>query len=114
MATTDIALHEIRRGGVEWVEEDGRILLRRPKFGAFGSKILRLFRVNPILTVKLDALGSAAWHLMDGRTVSAVVDELEAQFPDEGRLAERFGLYVQRLLSAGAVELKAPPGGNPP
>lgn len=108
MAEQDIADHQIWQGDVDWVDEDGRILLRRPKFGAFGSKVLKLFRVNPILTVRLDAIGSAAWHLMDGRTVAEVLQDLEDRFPDEGRLAERFGLYLQRLVASKLVKLDSP------
>lgn len=107
MTGQDISEHFIRQGEVEWDEVDGRIKLRRPKFGSFGTRVLRLFRINPILTLKLDAIGTAAWHLMDGRTVNAVLDALEDQFPQEGRLAERFGLYVQRLVSMGAVQLQS-------
>lgn len=106
----DISGHRIHRGDVEWTtEDDGRVVLRRPKSGRLGTRVLRLFKVNPVLTIRLDAIGSAAWHLMDGRTVADLLDALEAQFPEEGRLTERFGLYLQRLVQGGVVRLEAPP-----
>jgi len=95
----------VRQG--EWHEgADGRVGVTRRKFGRFGTAMLRLARVKPDVTLKLDAMGSAAWRLMDGRTVAEMLPSLEAAFSEEGRLDERFGLYLSRLVQAGVVRLE--------
>lgn len=85
---------------------DGRVALRKPKFGPAGTRVLRWFRVAPDLTVHLDALGSAAWSLLEGRTLGQVRKELEAQFPGERDIGARLGKFVGTMVSRGLVTLE--------
>ncbi len=89
------------------VDEYGRVALRRRKFGRIGTAVLRLFRMKPELTIRLDALGSAVWQLIDDqRTADAIVARLKAQFPDEPDLARRLGSYLSTLASSGFIRLR--------
>lgn len=96
----------IPRHAATWTEEpDGRVAIQRKKFGRFGTFLLKLVRIQPTLTLRLDGLGSAAWKLMDGRNVESLIDGLEEQFPDEGRLTERVGAYLTELQRSGVMTL---------
>lgn len=98
----------IRQG--EWRQDpDGRVVVTRKKFGRFGTFLLRLARVRPQVTLHLDAMGSVAWDLMDGhRSVADILPLLEERFPEEGRLDERLGTYLSRLVQAAVVRLDEP------
>ncbi len=105
----DVSKRIVLRGDdVSWDEaEDGRVTLRRRKFGRVGTGVLKTFRVPPDLTVHLDAVGSEAWRLMDGRrTVGEVLQGLQVRFPDEENLGERLGKYLGTLVSNGLVRLE--------
>ncbi len=95
----------LRQG--QWTRDaDGRVEVHRQKFGRFGTFLLRMVRIKPHVTLRLDAVGSAAWELMDGeRTVEDILPLLEAQFPEEGRLDERLAVYLSRLVRSGVVAL---------
>ncbi len=107
MIAEDAASRVPRHGVVQWhVDEQARVALRRRKFGAVGTAFLRLFRVKPDLTVRLDPLGSAVWQLIDGqRTAHEILVRLQAQFPQEGDLPQRLGQYLSTLASNGFIEL---------
>ncbi len=88
------------------VDEHGRVSLRKPKFGRFGSRILRMARMPTDFTVHLDPLGSAVWGLMAGRTVAEVRVALEARFPTEGDIGARLGKFIGAMVSRGLVRLE--------
>ncbi|HEX2066294.1 MAG TPA: PqqD family protein [Candidatus Thermoplasmatota archaeon] len=95
-----------RHGDVEAHVEEGRIVLVRRRFGPARRRLLRAFRVEPDLTVRLDALGSAVWGLIDGRrTVAQIKAELDVRFPDEEELASRLGRFLGAMVSRGLVRL---------
>lgn len=100
------ARRAVRSEGVKWSDAAGRVSLRRPKFGPFGTRVLRVLRIPPDLTVHLDALGSAAWLAMDGRTVKEVLAHLQATFPGESDLGPRLGKFVGAMVSRGLVRLE--------
>jgi hypothetical protein len=85
---------------------DGRVHLRRRKFGPVGTAVLRAFRIRPDLTVQLDAIGSEVWQLLDGRTVAAVLQALQERHPDEEDLPERLGHYLSVLASNRFIRLE--------
>lgn len=88
-------------------QPDGRVVLRRRRFGPVRRAVLRLVGQPADLTVHLDPLGSAAWRLMDGRaTVAQVLAALQARFPDERDLAPRLGRYLSALVGQGFVRLE--------
>ena len=95
----------------DWQEgPDGRIVVRRRKFGRVGTAVLRMFRLRPDLTVHLDRLGSEAWRLADGRrTAGAIAGVLAERFPDERDVPARLGAYLSQLAAARLLRMD-PPG----
>lgn len=96
---------------VDVADEDGLVVLRKPKMGRFGTGLLRLFRIDPLLTLRLDDLGSDVWRLLDGRTAGAVLAALQEQHPDEDDLPERLGRHLGTLVGHGLVRLDQPSQG---
>ena len=95
-----------RRGDVESRMEEGRTVLVRRRFGPFRRGLLKLFRVEPDLTVRLDELGTAVWDLVDGaRTVAQIHQELERRFPGQPDLAARLGKFLGAMVSRDLVRL---------
>ncbi len=96
------------RGNSPWeVDEHGRVALRRRKFGRMGTLLMRLFRMSPDLTVRLDPLGSAVWQLIDDRrTAQEILERLHAKFPQEENLGRRLGQYLSTLASSGFIRLQ--------
>ena len=94
----------VRKG--DWSESDGRVTISRPKFGRIGTAFAKFLRLPQEVRITLDALGTAAWTRMDGRTVSEILHELEALYPDEGRLDERLGQYLANLARAGLLRFE--------
>lgn len=90
------------------VEDDGRIHISRRKLGPFGTRVLRFFRIGPDLTFHLDDLGSAAWRLLDGRTVGEVHEGLRERFPEEAYLGHRLGTFLAALVENKFIELDPP------
>ncbi|MCA1812197.1 MAG: PqqD family peptide modification chaperone [Halobacteriales archaeon] len=95
-----------RRGDVEAREEEGRVVLVRRRFGPARRGFLRLLKVEPDMTVRLDALGTAVWNLINGsRTVAQIHAELERTFPGEADLAPRLGTFLGAMVSRELVRL---------
>lgn len=90
---------------VEGAEDHGVVVVRKAKMGRFGTGLLQLFRIDPMLTVRLDALGSEVWRLMDGRTAGEIAAELAARHPDMDNVPERLGQYLATLVGQGMVRL---------
>lgn len=99
----DVAGRRPMRRGQWTAGPDGRVVVTRRKFGPIGTRFARLLRLSPDVRITLDLLGTAAWNRMDGRTTSAILAELETEFPDEGRLDERLGHYLAQLAQAGLL-----------
>ena len=86
---------------------DGRITLRRRRFGAVKAKLVAAAGVPADLTVHLDPLGTAAWLLIDGqRTVAAIRAELGKRHPDQPDLGPRLGKFLGAMVSNGFVRLR--------
>lgn len=104
----DVATRVAERADVAWEEDpEGRVVVRRRKFGPVGSAVLRLVRIQPTLTVRLDAMGSEVWRLLDGtRTVAAVLAELQSEFPGEPDLADRLGQYLSSLAGNRLIRFR--------
>ncbi|MEK6985525.1 MAG: PqqD family peptide modification chaperone [Candidatus Thermoplasmatota archaeon] len=83
----------------------GRIVLERRRFGPVRRIFARLVRVPTTVTANLDEVGSAAWLLLDGRSVAAVKAELERRFPGQSDLAVRLGKFLGPMVSRGFVVL---------
>lgn len=95
-----------RRGQVEMRNESGLTVLVRRRFGPARRGLLHLFKVDPDLTVRLDALGTTVWALIDGhRTVAQIKGELDRQFPGESDLAPRLGKFLGEMVSRDLVRL---------
>jgi hypothetical protein len=85
---------------------DGRITLRRRRFGAVKAKLVGAAGIPADLTIHLDPLGSAAWLLIDGRrTVAEIRAELGKKHPGESDLATRLGKFLGAMVSNGFVRL---------
>lgn len=91
------------------VEEDahGRLTLRRRRFGPVRGRLVGMFGASPDFTIRLDALGTAAWRLMDGRrTVGEIRHALGVQFPHEADITVRLGKFLGTLVSHQMVQLR--------
>ena len=89
------------------VGTDGRVTVRRRRFGAVKAKLVGLAGVPADLTIRLDPLGTAAWGLIDGRrTVGEIRVELARTHPEEADLAIRLGKFVGAMVSNGFVRLR--------
>jgi hypothetical protein len=90
----------------EWEDVGERVVIIRPLPKTRGIKraIDRLLFEMSTRRIRLDELGSAAWHLMDGRrTVAAIADGLREQFgeavePAEERLATLMQYFHRQLF----------------
>ncbi len=104
----DVSARIAERADVPWsTAEDGRVQVQKSKFGPAGSRLLKAFRVPPVLTVKLDALGSELWTLMDGkRTVADLLAALHETHPDEADLPARLGKFLSTMVSNDLVQLR--------
>lgn len=88
-------------------EEKGRLTLRRRRFGPARAALVGLFGASKDFTVHLDALGTAAWRLLDGRrTVGEVRVELGRLFPQEKDVPARLGKFLSVLVSHQMVRLR--------
>ncbi|HUR24972.1 MAG TPA: PqqD family protein [Candidatus Thermoplasmatota archaeon] len=86
---------------------DGRITLRRRRFGAVKAKLVGAAGIPADLTVHLDPLGTAAWRLMDGRrTVGEIRAGLGRDHPEETDLGPRLGKFLGAMVSNGFVRLR--------
>ena len=86
---------------------DGRITLRRRRFGAVKARMVAMAGVPADLTIHLDSLGSAAWRLIDGqRTVADLRRELQVSHPAEPDLGPRLGKFLGAMVSNGFVRLR--------
>jgi hypothetical protein len=102
----DVSRRIPERGDAQARESEGRIVLVKRRFGPARRAIVRLFGIQPDLTVNLDALGSAAWRLIDGRrTVADIKAGLERQFPGEADLGPRLGRFLGTMVSRDLIRL---------
>jgi hypothetical protein len=86
---------------------DGRLTLRRRRFGAIKARVVAAAGVPADLTVHLDPLGTAAWRLVDGRrTVAAIRAELQRSHPAEADLGARLGKFLGAMVSNGFLRLR--------
>lgn len=103
----DVSRRVAQRAEVRWEEAAGRVTVRRPRAGAAGAAVLRLFGVPREVTILLDPMGSAAWLLMDGtRTVAEIRALLAERFPGEADLGPRLGGFLGTMVSKGFVRLR--------
>lgn len=58
--------------------------------------------------IRLDPIGSAAWHRMDGSTtLGAIVDAMAVEMPDDREhLVARLDLFVRTLVSQGLLNVE--------
>jgi hypothetical protein len=86
---------------------DGRVTVRRRRFGAVKARMVAAAGVPADLTIHLDPLGSAAWRLVDGRrTVGEIRVELLKAHPTEADLAARLGKFMGAMVSNGFLRLR--------
>jgi hypothetical protein len=94
----DISSSRLGRADVPW-DDNGRVVIRKRKFGRFGTAFLRMFRIKTELTLKLDTVGSEVWRQLDGRTAGEVLVSLQKMLPKEEGLPARLGRYLSTLIS---------------
>lgn len=88
-------------------DEHGRIVLRRRRFGPGRAAIARMLRLPVDFTMHLDALGSEAWALLDGRrTIGEMHAALAVRRPGELDLAARLGKFLSAMVSRKMIELR--------
>lgn len=95
--------------GVTWeTGADGRVTVRRKRFGAVRARVVGLLGEPADFTVKLDGLGSATWLLLlDGkRTVAELRAELQRTHPEEAELGARLGKFLGTMVSHEMVRLR--------
>lgn len=103
----DVSARVVERADVRWDEgNDGRITVRRRRYGALRAKVAAAAGVPADFTIHLDPMGSAAWRLIDGkRTVAELRRELERLHPSEGDLGPRVGKFIGAMLSHEMIRL---------
>jgi len=89
----------------QWVEEDGRIVLLKPKVK---SARVRKFMVRPNYRVKLDDYGSWVWkNIDDARSVEEIGGILRDKYGESIEpLYERLGDFLSILEENGLIRLK--------
>ena len=94
--------------GVTWERgTDGRVTVRRRRFGAVRAKLVGILGEPADFTVRLDPLGSAAWLLVDGkRTVADLRGERQRAYPGEPDLTARLGKFVGTMVSHDMLRLR--------
>lgn len=105
---------DVSRRVAERVEEvrseegvDGRVTVRRRRFGLVKARLVGMAGVPADLTIHLDPLGTAAWRLIDGRrTVGEIRVELLKAHPSEPDLGARLGKFMGAMVSSGFVRLR--------
>lgn len=86
---------------------DGRVTVRRRRFGAVRAKLVGLVGEPADFTIHLDPIGSAAWLLIDGqRTVADLRADLQRAHPAEGDLGPRLGKFLGTMVSHDFVKLR--------
>lgn len=102
----DVSARIVTRATEQWTtNEYGRVIITKRKFGAFGTRMLKLFRIPGDMVLTLDPIASHAWNNMDGRTVADVLIALEKEFPDQEGLSNRLGQFLGTLVSNDLVGL---------
>lgn len=85
----------------------GLVTVRRRRYGALRAAMAKPFGIPADFTVRLDALGSEAWGLLDGqRTVGQVHAELARRRPEEKDLGARLGKFLSAMVSHKLVRLR--------
>ena len=105
----DVSRRVAERGDGVTAEEgpDGRVTVRRTRFGAVRAKLVGLVGEPADFTIRLDSLGSAAWKLVDGRrTVADIRAELQRLHPTETDLGARLGKFLGTMVSHEFVKLR--------
>jgi len=91
----------------EWEEVDGRVMLARPTRWRSGVKgvLDRFFYLLSARKIRLDDIGSFAWHQIDGeQTVAQIAGKLRDEFGERVEPAEgRLGHMVRVLRREGLV-----------
>jgi hypothetical protein len=96
-----------RNSEVSWEQgSDGRVTLRRQRYGAVRARLVGLMGEPPEFTIKLDPLGGETWLLIDGKlTVAQLKAALERAHPTEGDLGPRLGKFLGTMVSHDMVRL---------
>ena len=103
---TDLVFYP-REGMVYETGEDGYVVVDMENTGFFNSLAQRFFKKPRISHIRLDAIGSRLWQLMD--TKSSVYDiacRLEEEFPGEDDMLARVVTFFQKLERYGWVARK--------
>ena len=85
---------------IDWKEEEGLIVLLKPKYKhSFFKKHILPRMKNPYFKVKLDSVGSFVWKRFDGKLrVKEIARNLIDEFGDEVEpLYDRLSLFLQNL-----------------
>lgn len=85
----------------------GRVAVHRRRYGARRARLASFLRLPTETTVRLDAMGSETWLLIDGRrSVAEILAELRRAHPDEKDIAERLGRFIGTMVSRQMVVLR--------
>jgi hypothetical protein len=101
-----------RRLGSWKADEDGRVVVERPKPETRGLRAvidnLRWLMSHP--KIRLDELGSFVWQRCDGvATLAEIAEATTGAFPDRAEgMDERLALFATALHHQGLVELRVP------
>ena len=88
----------------EWLMEEDRVIIRIPKFRSRLGKKLAAKMKEPNYRVKLDDHGSLVWHLCDGKTkVAKIEEEMRTKFVEEEKIRERLVQFLGSLEKNGLI-----------
>ena len=86
------------------VDEDGNVVVDMENTGFFNTLAQKLFKKPRISHIKLDAIGSKLWLLMDNRSsVYDIALKMEEEFPGEGDMTSRVVVFFKRLEKLGWI-----------
>jgi hypothetical protein len=90
-------------------ENEGELsVIAFPRFkNAFLQKHLVPKHKSPVIRIRLEAHGTAVWHLIDGqRTVGEIADALASHFDGEANYAYRIAAYFSQLQAQGFIRFR--------
>jgi len=109
-----LALRPMRNPALEWLEEEGHVVLHVKLTHTWKTRLLNIFfQVPRDRRVVLDAIGSDVWHMLDGQnTIGHIAKSVAGKYKLNAREAElslqqffkdlgRRG-YIGFMIEAGA------------
>jgi len=105
----DISLKPVRK--VEWVEKEGRVILKVTKFRSrIGKWFCNVVKRPDHFFINLDEIGSFVWKKCDGKnTLGDILQEMKKEYGEE-MMEERLGIFIHILRKYDYISLEGKEG----